>query len=145
MIDDTEEFDRRVVGRIQRQGVLRGPQPPKLTAIMTEAALRNLIGGREVMRHQLRYLVEAAERDHITLRVVPTAIGGHPGLAGPFHRMQFADRPSVVFVGNRTCSLFLEEHAEVAAYDRVIVELMSVAASQANSVRLVEELAATLE
>jgi hypothetical protein len=51
----------------------------------------------------------------------------------------------VVFLENRTSSLFLEDRSEISAYDRVIVELLSVAMSEENSVRLVAELAANLE
>ncbi len=145
LIEDQDALDERVVGRVHRQSVLRQPGGPTLVAILAETALRGHVGGREVMRDQLRYLVEAAERPHVTLRVVPAAVGGHPGLAGTFLRMRFADRPGVVFLENRTSSLFLEERSELSAYDRVIVELLSVAMSEENSVRLVAELAANLE
>lgn len=145
MIDDPDEVDERVVGRIHRQAVLRQFGAPHLVAIVTESCLRHLVGGREVMRDQLRYLGEVAERHNVTLRVVPTAVGGHPGLNGSFLRMRFEDRSSVVFLGNLTSSLFLEDASEVAVYDRMIVELLSVAMSEENSVRLVAEMAANLE
>jgi transcriptional regulator with XRE-family HTH domain len=145
MFDNREEVDKRVVGRVQRQAVLRKLSPPTLLAIVTEAALRLMIGGREVMRDQLKYLVEAVERQNVTLRVVPTAIGGHPGLDGSFVRLRFHDRPTVVFLPNRTSSLFLEDPAEINVYDQAVVELMSMAMTEENSVRLVAEMAATLE
>lgn len=144
MFRDQEEIDNRVIGRIHRQAILRKHNPPKLLAIIAEMALRPLIGGREVMRDQLRYLAEVAERQHITLRIVPTCVGGHPGLDGGFARLGFDDRPGVVFIPSRTSSLFLEESTEVSAYDRTVVELLSVAASEEDSVRLVAEMAATL-
>src|SRR5262245_57523070 len=58
MVDDEEELDARVVDRVHRQGVLRRPNAPTLTAIIGEAALRNPIGGEQVLYEQLRYLVE---------------------------------------------------------------------------------------
>lgn len=145
LFDDQAAIEERVIGRIHRQAVLRKLDAPHLIAILAESALRNMLGGREVMRDQLRYLVEVAERPNVTFRVVPTAVGGHPGLNGPFLRMRFNDRPTVVFLPNRTCSLFLEEPSEVSVYDQMIVELLSVAMSEENSVRLVAEMAATLE
>lgn len=145
MFGDQEEIEKRVVGRIHRQAVLRQYGAPTLLAIVGETALRPLIGGRRVMRDQLRYLVEAAGRQNIKLRVVPTSAGGHPGLDGGFVRLGFDDRAGVVFLPSRTSSLFLEESSEVSAYDRTIVELMSVALSTEDSVRLVAEMAATLE
>jgi transcriptional regulator with XRE-family HTH domain len=145
MFSDQDEIDNRVVGRVHRQAVLRKYRGPKLLAIVAETALRPLIGGREVMRDQLCYLAEVAERENIILRVVPTSIGGHPGLDGGFVRLRFDDRPCVVYLPNRTSSLFLEEAHEVSFYDRAVVELLSVAISEEDSVRLVAEMAASLE
>jgi transcriptional regulator with XRE-family HTH domain len=145
LFEDEEAIAERVAGRIHRQAVLRKPDAAHLVAIVAESALRHLVGGRAVMREQLRYLAEVSERPNVRLRVVPTAAGGHPGMDGAFIRMKFADRPGVVFVPSRTSSLFLEEPNEVSVYDKVIVELMSMAMNEENSVRLVAEMAATLE
>jgi transcriptional regulator with XRE-family HTH domain len=145
MLDDQEAIDERVIERIHRQRVLRRFDAPKLVAIIGEGALRCPIGGREVLREQLRYLTEVAERDNVTLRIVPTVVGGHPGLLGSFLRMRFTGRPSVVFLENQTSSLFLEEHSDTAAYDQAIVELLDLAIGEEDSVRLVAEMAATLE
>lgn len=145
MFGDQEEIDDRVVRRLHRQAVLRGHGAPELLAIVAETALRSLIGGREVMRDQLRYLAEVAQHRNIRLRVVPISAGGHPGLDGAFVRLGFEDRPGVIFLPSRTSSLFLEVSSEVSAYDRVIVELLSVAISEEDSVRLIVEMAASLE
>jgi transcriptional regulator with XRE-family HTH domain len=145
MREEQEAIDEWVVGRIRRQAVLRKFDAPPLVAVISEAALRCPIGGRAVLRDQLRYLVEAAERSNVTLRIVPTVVGGHPGLLGSFLRLRFADRPSVVFLESQTSNLFLEDHRDVAAYDQAIVELLSVALNEEDSVRLVAEMAATLE
>jgi transcriptional regulator with XRE-family HTH domain len=145
MLEDQDVIDGRVVGRIHRQAVLRKFDAPPLVSILSEAALRCPIGGRVVLHDQLRYLVEVAERSNVTLRIVPTVVGGHPGLLGSFLRMRFANRPSVVFLESQTSNLFLEDHSDVSAYDQAIVELLSVAMSDEDSVRLVAEMAATLE
>jgi transcriptional regulator with XRE-family HTH domain len=140
-----DAVDDRVVGRIHRQRVLRKLDAPPLVAIIGESSLRCPIGGRQVLRDQLRYLVEVAERCNVILRIAPTSVGGHPGLAGSFLRMRFADRPSVVVLENQTSSLYLEDHHDIAPYERAITELLNVAVSEENSVRLVAEIAATLE
>lgn len=65
MVEDRAAIDERVIGRVHRQAVLRGTGAPSLVSIIGEAALRCLIGSRQVLRDQLRYLVEVAqpERD----------------------------------------------------------------------------------
>jgi transcriptional regulator with XRE-family HTH domain len=145
LLENQDAIDERVAGRVHRQAVLRKFGAPPLIAIINESALRCPVGGRAVLRDQLRYLIEVAEHSNVTLRIVPTVIGAHPGLHGSFLRMRFADRPSVVFLENRTSSLFLEDHSDVSAYDQAIAELLSVAISEEDSVRLVAEMAATLE
>lgn len=89
MIDDQQTLDDRVIGRIHRQAVLRKPNGPTLISVIGEPALRCPIGGRAVQRDQLRYLIEVARRENVTLRVMPTAFGAHPGLLGSFLRMRF--------------------------------------------------------
>src|SRR6266702_2974338 len=53
-----DEVERRARARISRQEILRRETPPKVWAVLDEGALRRVIGGREVMRAQLRYLIE---------------------------------------------------------------------------------------
>ena len=145
MLDEQEALDERVVGRVQRQAVLRKFDAPSFIAIVGEPALRCPIGGREVLRDQLRYLVEVAGRPNVTLRIVSTLAGGHPGLIGSFLRIRFTERPSVVVLENQTSSLYLEDHSDISPYDQAIGKLLSMAISEEDSVRFVAEMAATLE
>ncbi len=145
MVDDQEDLDRRVVDRIRRQTVLRRANQPELTAVIGEAALRNPLGGLTILREQLKYLVEVSERGNVTIRVMPTAAGGHPGLDGAFMRLRFADRPAVAFVGCMCSSIYMEEHFELATFDRIFAELKERSLSAENSVRLIAELAANME
>lgn len=72
------EVEHRVSYRIKRQVVLHGERPVEVTAILHEAALRMGFGGPDVARAQLTYLLEMAERDNITLRVIPFGSGTFP-------------------------------------------------------------------
>src|SRR5215467_14020214 len=52
-----EEIERRVSLRLKRQEILARSEPvPKVWAVIDESALRRPLGGREVMRAQLRHL-----------------------------------------------------------------------------------------
>lgn len=57
-----EEIDRRVSLRLKRQELLTNPQPPRVWAVIDEAALRRPVGGLTVMRGQLDRLIEVAQR-----------------------------------------------------------------------------------
>jgi transcriptional regulator with XRE-family HTH domain len=83
--------DARVKVRMKRQEVLDRVDPPLLFFILDEAATRRLVGGRDVMRRQLRRMTELAARPHVTIEVVPFSVGAHPGLQGPFLIEEFPD------------------------------------------------------
>ncbi|GGL15642.1 hypothetical protein Sme01_21360 [Sphaerisporangium melleum] len=51
---------------------------------MDEAVIRRRIGGAEVMREQLRFLLEVAHRPNVTIQIVPCDADEHCGLAGGF-------------------------------------------------------------
>ena len=83
--------DARVEVRMKRQEILDRADPPLLFFILDEAATRRLVGGRDVMRGQLRRMTELAARPHVTIEVVPFSVGAHPGLQGPFLIEEFPD------------------------------------------------------
>lgn len=67
----------RMEARMLRQRRLSGGEPIRLSVVMSEAALRQQVGGPEVLRRQLRHLAETAERhpDTVDLRVIPFTAG----------------------------------------------------------------------
>jgi transcriptional regulator with XRE-family HTH domain len=145
MVRDEEAINERVAARVHRQAVLRKVTAPHLLAIIAQNALQNMIGDRTVMRDQLIYLTEAARRPNISIRVIPSSASNHPGFDGPFFRLQFPDRAGVVVLVNRTSDLFLEDDEARTIYNNVLVELLSVALPDDESVALIGRLAATME
>ena len=81
-----EEVENRVLARMGRQALLTRDDPPRLWAIMDEAAARRQVGGRQVMAAQLARLAEAAALPNVTLQVIPFAAvrSGHARLV---HRL----------------------------------------------------------
>lgn len=142
---DEEEIGERSAARIHRQAVLRKSRAPHFQAIVMESALRNPVGDRTVMRDQLVYLTEAVQRPNVSLRVIPASAGNHPGVDGPFLWLHFDHRSGVVVLVNRTASLYLEDREDFVAYSHVVVELLSVALTEEESVALVARVAATME
>ena len=57
----TEEIERRVSLRMQRQRLLTQPDAPDFWAVLDEAALRRPPDGRAVTRAQLEYLLEVTD------------------------------------------------------------------------------------
>ncbi|MFJ5227098.1 helix-turn-helix domain-containing protein [Streptomyces sp. NPDC088400] len=73
------EVELRVAHRMGRQSILDGDAPTPYTGIIHEAALRLEFGGRNVARQQLHHLIEAADRPHVTLLVIPFSAGAFHG------------------------------------------------------------------
>ncbi|HEY1916129.1 MAG TPA: helix-turn-helix transcriptional regulator [Streptosporangiaceae bacterium] len=136
------EIDRRVEVRMERQEVLRNDNPLNLWGIVDEAAVRRRVGGREVMRVQLRRLIEAAELPHITFQVIPFDVGAHAGMPGSFVFMQFAEAaiPDLIYIDSMAGELFLEEESDVRRYRLIFEHLRAVAMSPTASKTMVSSL-----
>ncbi|GAA4187821.1 helix-turn-helix transcriptional regulator [Streptosporangium oxazolinicum] len=65
-----EEIEERVKGRMFRKKILEGDNPPLFLALIDESVLYRNVGGSEVMREQLGYLLEVAQRPSISIQLV---------------------------------------------------------------------------
>ena len=70
------EVDQLVEARLRRHDRLTGVNPLRLTALISESALRQEVGGRAVLRGQLEYLREMLEKhsDTVEIRVIPFSV-----------------------------------------------------------------------
>ena len=139
-----DEVEKRVTARMERQALLDREDPPRLWAIMDEAAVRRLVGGRHVMRVQLDRLREAASRPNVTIQVIPFDAGSHPGMDGSFIVLEFPDSAdqSIVYTESAAGSLFLEEEAEIRRYILMFEHLRAAALRPEASVSLLIDIAA---
>lgn len=114
----SEEIERRVQLRMTRQEILTGPNPPGLWMVIDEGALRRPMGGRAVMRAQLRRLMELLEQPDITLQVMPFKFGAHAADGGAFSILRFPepDLPDIVYVEQLVSALYLDKPEQVEPY-----------------------------
>ncbi|AZP19175.1 helix-turn-helix transcriptional regulator [Streptomyces aquilus] len=91
------KLDEQVAARIERQRILEREQPPLLLVVLDEAVLRREIGGVEVMREQLRHLLDLGERRWLRIQVLPFGIGEHANLVGSFNLLRFDKDPDLVY------------------------------------------------
>lgn len=133
------EVEQRVQARMERQELLRSDDPLELWAIVDEAAVRRMVGGRKVMLAQLAHLLEATEQPNITLQVIPFDVGAHPGMPGSFVYMEFAETtdPELVYVDTLAGDLFLEAEADLRLYSQMFDHLRASALSPANTTGMI--------
>lgn len=121
----SDEIDRRVSLRLKRQDLLTSPAPPQVWSVIDEGALQRPVGGRAVMRAQIKRLIEVAELRHVTLQVVPFSMGGHAAAGGSFTILRFSesDVPDVVYVEQLTSALYLDRREDVDHYLEIMNQL----------------------
>jgi len=136
------EVERRVGLRLARQAVFTRPTPPNFWVVLDEAVLRRPIGGVEVMRAQVRHLLEMSQRQNVTIQIVPFTAGGRAAAGGPFSILRFAeyDLPDVVYLEQLTSSLYLDKHEIVDSYLMVMDRLCVDAVTPTNSVKTMRAL-----
>jgi transcriptional regulator with XRE-family HTH domain len=138
--ESAEEAGRRVRLRMARQTLLTREQPPRLWAVVDEAAMRRPVGGREVMRGQLERLIEAAKLPNVTLQVLAFDAGAHPAMVGSFSVLRFHEEelPDVVYLEHLTSALYLNKPEEVDHYLHVMETICVRAAPPDQTVELLD-------
>jgi hypothetical protein len=113
-----------------------------LDTVLTEAALRQQVGGPEVMREQLRHLLDMSELPHVSIQVVPLAAGAYPAQNCPFRLLSFPDPedPAVACVEYLGGTLYVEETGEVEGFILVFDGLKQQALCPAESAELIREI-----
>lgn len=139
------EVETRVLVRMGRRDVIMRSNPVRLTAYLGEAALHEMIGGPRVMADQLRHLIKLAESDTITIQIVRSSQGWHPGLEGPFVLYDFDGAPSIVLLEHHRTGAFVAEPDDVAEYKAAVVKIDQLAMSPADSLTLITRTAHELE
>ncbi|MDQ0842523.1 helix-turn-helix transcriptional regulator [Streptomyces sp. V1I6] len=94
---DPEGLDDRTAVRLARQRILEKTEPPVLWAILGEGALRQEIGGPEVMRGQLGRLLSFESNPRVNVQVLPFSAGEHAGLQGSFTVYRFTGDPAILY------------------------------------------------
>lgn len=136
--ESAEEFARV---RATRQQRLTDNTPMVLRAVLSETVLHRHVGGPEVMREQLARLRDAITQPNITVQILPFAVGPHPGMAGPFAMLRFAERlMNLVYVELRGGSVYLERPEDLDLHEATFEHLSDLALSGADTALLLTEM-----
>jgi len=134
-----QDVARLVQARMARQARLSSEHPPSLQLVLDEQVLHRTTGDPEVMREQLEHLAKVGRSGTAEVRVIPTAVGLHPGSGIPFLVLTPAgDRERVVYVETYTDGLFVDEPERVERHEAAMREMLALALSHEDSLSLVD-------
>jgi transcriptional regulator with XRE-family HTH domain len=141
---------------LNRQHIVLAGRTPSLSVVVTEGALRQVVGQPRVMREQLGRLADIAEAgaggdraggadqtdagSRPGLRVLPFAAGAHAAAGnGSMTLLRFAETPDigVVHLAALSGGVSLDGREEVARYLRAFAQLRAAALSPSRSAQLI--------
>ncbi|MFB7832689.1 Scr1 family TA system antitoxin-like transcriptional regulator [Streptomyces sp. NPDC056056] len=137
------DLDGMVAARIERQRIMDRDNPPLFWVVMSEAALRQEVGGQQVMREQLAHLLVMQEREWVKIQILPFEAGAHAGSHGSFNLLRFESDPDLVYTED-----FVQGHMTVDSaafregslrYDHLRAAALSVEDSTTLITRVMEE------
>ncbi len=136
-----EQVERLVSARLERQAILDRDDPPQLIAVLDASALDRFADGYDkIMAGQLLHLVACAERPHISVHVLPTGVGLHVGLAGPFVLARSADGGWVGFLDNPLDGVVVDRTEDVATLLDRWENVRNDALPRRQSIELIKEI-----
>ncbi|MCC8251642.1 helix-turn-helix domain-containing protein [Saccharothrix luteola] len=121
------EVEQLVQARMARQRRLTELDPPEYTLVIRQSVLRAPVGSPETRFDQLRHLKEVSGLPHVTIRIIPDAVGLTAALYFPFAIFTpSGDRPKSVYVETLTDGLLVDEESRISHYEAVFQELLAV-------------------
>jgi transcriptional regulator with XRE-family HTH domain len=134
--DGSENLERHLKLRMNRQGLLTEQMSLQYVVILDEAVLRRVVGGRKVMHEQLRRLIKVSKFPNVTLYLLPFLAGAHAGVDGEFTIFSYPKQedsdliyedPDVVYVDNIGGGAYIEDRKITDRYNRTFERLIETA------------------
>lgn len=136
----SETADQWVQARMDRQLVWQREQPPVGHFILEESILRRPMGGPEVLREQIRQILELVRPVHMSVQVMPMNKTPHAALGGPMVLLETPEHERLVYLEVQRASFLVDDPEEVSYYHHKYAMLRSQALSCEESECLLKEL-----
>ncbi|GAA4435449.1 helix-turn-helix transcriptional regulator [Phytohabitans houttuyneae] len=132
------EVEDRIQVRLRRQEVLRKPDPLQLSLVLQEGVLRQRVGSSQIMRDQLRHLIEAANLPNVDLRIL---LDEDTQPLGSFHHFVViyleSDTPETVYVEDFAGGRF-ERAGSIRPYQETFARFNRLALDPGESITKIE-------
>ncbi len=131
------DIDRYLELRMRRQKRLA--EGMRFTAVLSEAAIRQQVGGPDMLREQLRHINRAIREFDVTVQVVPFAADAHAALGDSFVIIQWPDEhdPEAVYVDGQTSWTVHERSGVIRQYVHAFASVQAQALPPRESLDLI--------
>lgn len=137
---DEDLLAEQVAQRMARQERFTGLKPLNYRALLDESAIRRATRDPDVWSGQLERLIDVAGRPHVSLHIVPFAVGLHDLLGGSVTLMWLPSGRTVAYVEGSWSGQIIDEIEEVEQLRWSYDHLRDAALSQADSLELLRTL-----
>ncbi|MEY9943357.1 Scr1 family TA system antitoxin-like transcriptional regulator [Kitasatospora sp. GAS1066B] len=140
---DGPSLEQLVVARMSRQERFLVENGPLLFFVIDEGVLRRAVGGRLVMYHQLKHILDVIERyPNIVVQIAPDELGDRAPTTEGFTLVKLPNGTEIVYSESVTRGHFTRHPAEVERlsrdYDRLRADALS-ASESADLIRRIME------
>ena len=117
-----KSVDDSVKARQERQRIFTQDNPPNVSFVLSESCLQRSVGGPEVMRAQLDYLLEVSTLPNIQLQMLPSKTKTYTGAVYYHFTMLTVGAPGIasplefVYVENYDDARYLDDKDAVRSY-----------------------------
>jgi len=142
---DPDAACRSAEATLARQQAILGAKEPELTVIVAEGALRQQVGGADVMRCQLARLVELTDiSPQLIIQVLPFVAGAYPGLGvGGLTILTFPGAPGLglVRIAGVSGGIYLDDAEDVTRHASAFAQIRDAAFSVPASAAMLRRMA----
>ncbi|MEV3931933.1 helix-turn-helix transcriptional regulator [Streptomyces sp. NPDC049944] len=136
----SDEIDAQVATRTDRQSILHRSVPPTISFVISEAILRDRLGGDEVHSETLRHLLACTDLPGLTLQIMPLGRHTHAALAGPFILLETPDYQRLGYTETQRGSQLSSDPNEVSILSQKYAMLRTQALNIEDSKSLLNRL-----
>ncbi len=136
---DRTESEGRVRARMSRQERFLCPDGPMLFAVMDESCIRNVFGGRQVMRRQCAHLLALGEQPNIRIQFAPAQVANLLRPKAPMSILRLPDGHQWIYTESLHRGHFSDDPTVVARHSRTYDVLRADALSASQSAALISE------
>lgn len=133
----TREAGAESKARMKRQGILSRTDAPHVWILIDQEALECPVGSDEVMRDQMRRLLDIGDNPRLIVRLVPRSAGPHPGHDGSFQILKVRGR-DIAYASAQIGGRLIELGDETASLGIKFDQIGALALSRAASRELIE-------